>query len=88
MKVYATEMKTSLIACVAGVNNSGEREGGQHACAPRAPEIPISLPHPCHFKAYHAGYLPQSTEISVFIENQYTFLLTSFSMRFLVFLIA
>lgn len=34
-------MKTSLIACVAGVNNSGERERGQHAHAPRVPEIPL-----------------------------------------------
>lgn len=80
-------MKISLIACVAGVNNSSERERGQHAHAPRVPEIPLSL-LPSHFKAYHAGDRPQSTEISVFIDNQYKFLLTSFSMRFLVFLVA
>lgn len=68
-------MKTSLIACVAGVNNSGERERGQHVRAPRVPEIPLPLPPlpPFHFKAYHAGYLPQSSEISVFIDNQYKF---------------
>lgn len=81
-------MKTSLIACVAGVNNSGERDRGQHARAPRAPEIPLPPTPTSPFRAYHAGYLPQSTEISVFIDNQYKFLLTSFSMRFLVFLIA
>ena len=51
-------MKTSLIACAAGVNNSGERERGQHAHAPRVPEIPLPL-LPSHFYQ--------------FIDNQYKF---------------
>ena len=62
------------------------RERATRARSTRTRNPPSLLPS--HFKAYHAGDRPQSTEISVFIDNQYKFLLTSFSMRFLVFLVA
>ena len=69
-------MKTSLIACLAGVNNSGERERGQHVRAPRVPEIPLPLPPspPSILRpTTQAISLSQSSEISVFIDNQYKF---------------